>query len=492
MNNRLKNRHSAIGLIEEGLALERRGQEAGAANLPAADATAGDAHEADIQHAYLGHVHAVGEELETQWQATGHEQQEAASELVRENPEAFVSDAEQMIRVTQARHKFGLERAAQDYWRGKRELLGFREKHKVQRLTVRPESLSLHIAILVFLVVIESIANGLVIGQVVEGGILHGVTVATTLAAINIAVSFAFGQWVRALGLFHRNPVRKLLAIVMVLIFVGFLGVYHLSIAHLREAMEAVFATGSVDAVIGGEAYRQAVLRLLRVPFEILNFQGWLLVLVGVGFALSAFFAGMEAKDRYPGFSGVEDRHIKTSEIAHARVLAYVGDLMQGIDEQVTNVEAHYHGVASLVAQQEQLLLVKQHLVETAKRKLRELAEGYALAIAKYRALNLASRTEPAPAFFREPVTAPASFDADRRLAAYDRQLASEADSVAKLVAMKEDLRRQLLQTRGEIAHLQEQATRQGTHLVIAYQEENDFQRNALERDGEAAEPAAA
>ncbi len=185
-------------------------------------------------------------------------------------------------------HEVRLEHTKQ-----RQDLADFREGNRLQREPSYPPAWTRRLmGVGVFLLgILETIWNGNFLAVGDEGGLFGGITVAATVSLLNLLpASFFVGPFSR--HLMHVRIHWRVLAALVVVVYLGFIVVLNLGVAHYRD-LSGALAT-NIEA--------QVVDRLRADPMGLADAQSWLLFALGILASLIAFFEGWKRDDRYPGY----------------------------------------------------------------------------------------------------------------------------------------------------------------------------------------------
>lgn len=274
------------------------------------------------------------------------------------------------------------------------ELAHFKEQHNLRRAARLSGGAwyFLKIALVVLLLLIETIFNGNFLAVGSERGILGGVLEAFTFAFLNITFALLFGLlWVRFTT--HRNVLLKLFGLVGIAAYLAFAITINLALAHYRELAE-----GSGLA----EAGREVVTRLAADPFVLMQLSSWTLFGVGLLFSIIAFLDGLFWTDPYVGFASVQRRLNAARE-------EYAGEVEERVELLREVREEHNAKVQDIIRDLSQRRREAAAIIEHRTRlgKLFQEHQNHLERIANellviYREANRKTRTAPEPARFSE------------------------------------------------------------------------------------------
>lgn len=269
------------------------------------------------------------------------------------------------------------------------ELDDFKTRHKLNRIANYPASRLLLWGILALIIIVESGINGVLLSASTDG-LIEGIVYALAISVVNVGLGLVVGRI--SLPMFHhKNWIIKLLGIVPLVIAACGIAAVNLFAAHFRDLSQGVDALNAQTALIR---------RIVTDPFEIAQLNSWMLLGLGLIFALIAVVDGFKMDDPYPNY-GKLDRRLKLAQLdfvdAHASIVDHAEDIhsstaaeLSAVAEGATNAIALYR---SMIQGREGLLLsLKMHMqhIEQVGREL----------LAIYRHANMRMRAEAPPEHF--------------------------------------------------------------------------------------------
>ena len=304
-----------------------------------------------------------------------------ALESVGQKALAEFQDAEQ-------RHATNLRSDLQEWRKRREDFLDFKEENGISR---EPDYHSTFrrwmggIGLFVLLVA-ESFINGGFLAEGSEGGMRAGWTVAGGFSLVNILLPFAlFGPVSRYVR--HVRPVLKIAGGASLLAWVLMALALNFGLAHYREASEALVE--DPDAAM--------VTRLFTQPFGLETAASWLLLVLGLGFSVLAFYEGWKFwGDSYPGYRGV---HVRMTE-ARARL----DDLRDEAADELKEVRQNWLATAQETldrarmqpAETRRLLKSEGDLLSAFEDHVEQLQSYGAMLVEEYRVANHAVRSDGA------------------------------------------------------------------------------------------------
>ncbi|NCA70658.1 MAG: hypothetical protein EOM91_11235 [Sphingobacteriia bacterium] len=370
------------------LRVEQRARHDAMGNLPAADATAPGASERAIEDFHRkvlatmnvwvmrGHA-AIEQQLDALREPQGVPQLEACRAHLEQGLESLRLSATPALAEARARER-----------RSERELRAFKDANALEREAHQPDSIYLHVALLVFVLLVEGVVNAWSFGVASWHGWVGGLQQALVVAAINLAVAFAAGLAVREI--IHVSSWRKAIGATVALLYACFLGAYTLLIGHYRAALQ----------YRPDEAVTAAIEQMRAAPFAVADVYTVLLMIASVAFAAVAIITALKILDPYPGFSAVDRRHRAARRGLQAlrdHYLARVNALFQEQEQRLEQVLVQARQARSSAGQ---TLEAARHLAEQYRHGTDAIAGSCRASLGQYRATNLAVRTAPPPTYF--------------------------------------------------------------------------------------------
>ena len=274
------------------------------------------------------------------------------------------------------------------------EMDGFRKRHKLDRaakVSSRAHT-GFKVALIIFLLLLETVLNGSFLAKGNEQGILGGVTEAITFAVINIGaallLAFFCVRW-----LLHRNYLLKFLGLIGLLTYVGVAVFANLALAHYRE----------VSAVVFEGASQAALAALWANPIGLKDLSSWTLFGMGLIASIIAFIDGCLLTDPYPGYSGVQSRLDKKRAAYVDQRAELIDGLREVRDEHNEKVEMIIRDLNERRAEGRAIIHHRAQCVELFKEHQNQLERSLNALLTIYRDANRAARTEEEPKTFTTP-----------------------------------------------------------------------------------------
>lgn len=285
----------------------------------------------------------------------------------------------------------GLRRTLAEHERGRED---FRQRNGLVRAPqVRSgASYFLKTGLLAFILLIETVLNGVFLAKGSEQGLIGGISEAFVFAALNVGWAVLVSMF-GVVQLNHISWFRKLIGLMSFLIYIGPAMLLNLALAHYREV------SGTLVEAAGAEV----VERLAVQPWALQDIQSWIFFGLGMLFSVIAFIDGLFLSDPYPGYGGLERRLLKARSMYILRKQELVDELLEvrdryrdeivGINEQLSARRSEYDAI--LVGRSRLTQLFDQHQAHLERC-------GNAL-FAIYREANSKARTTEPPPHFSTP-----------------------------------------------------------------------------------------
>ncbi len=271
------------------------------------------------------------------------------------------------------------------------EFQTFQIKNQLERSAHYPDSQVLYFAIILLFWLLESAGNGYFFAEGSALGLLGGVGQAVIIAAINISVAFFLMGWLFRYKN-HQSIWKQSGAYLGLAIYLPCVFGFNLLVAHYRDFY----------ALQPKEAGSLAVQRFIETPWQLSEFNSWILFFMGMLFAIFAFIDGYKREDAYPGYGKL-----------HRRLLALHEEYDEHRDDIIMQVEEVRQDFLTKLEEMKQAVLLKHtrlvHLVEDKQVFVAEYEQGIAnftaaanALIYRYRDTNMSSRKESAPTYFEQ------------------------------------------------------------------------------------------
>lgn len=264
-----------------------------------------------------------------------------------------------------------------------RELADFKAEHGLNRPAHRGLSSIYAISTIGISWLVESAFNTAFLRANDDYGLIGGFVAAAVVAAINVFLSAAVGRFWWPY-LFHKSAVRRALAAVGSLGWIGLLATWNLLAGHFRDAKGSGLAHPEVEA-----------LRLLTErTWHFDSIYSYGLLAIGVAFALLAATAAYKMKDPYPGYGDIYKRHEDRCDAYSDEIEYALEALTETRDEAIASAKDVSDELRRQFGERGQIIAAR----ETHRKRFRERQEYLegigSFLLSRYRSLNLQARPD--------------------------------------------------------------------------------------------------
>lgn len=289
--------------------------------------------------------------------------------------------------------KVSIASCKRDAFECQRELENFKEKNGIFDKTPRyPESRLFKWAVVFFVFMVESIANGtLFFSKGSDFGIIGGIGEAFIVSAMNVGVGFVVG-WVVVRYINHKKILLKSFGIAGSLIYIVWLMPFNFFVAHYRQA------------IVGGantqDATQMAFENLFTVSPTGLDLVSLLLILVGISFAAVGLYEGYSMDDPYPGY-GFLARRFRCLESEYQESISDLSDEIQKIGQEAQrNMDFLVSELSGILNKVESIVRGKRILLNNLGDHLTYLNGSCNDLLQLYREENKKARKTASPEYF--------------------------------------------------------------------------------------------
>jgi hypothetical protein len=267
----------------------------------------------------------------------------------------------------------------------------FREKNKLTNEPIYAVNPTIHYVVIAFIIIIESVANTSFFAQGSQFGLFGGFSESILVSAINVLLSVSiFGPLFRYYN--HIRISKKLVAFIASLVFITWVPMFNLVVAHYRDLLQT-----APDL-----ATTQAWSHFINGPFNLADIKSWLLFSVGVLASIFAVYKGYKWHDPYPGYSN-EHRKLERAKRDYKEYREHVinkADQLKKknlveLEDLKNSAHGYYVKITNLI-QQKRRLIVRHNTSEDS------LVRAGESLIFRYRTENMKIRETTEPSFFNE------------------------------------------------------------------------------------------
>ena len=304
------------------------------------------------------------------------------SQVVRE------ATAEFKAQIAQGRDDLVLAR--DDVVEHRNYLSNFRRTNALARPARYPESHLFRWGLVAGLMIIESLANGYYFSKGNDFGLLGGVMQAVLVSAVNILSALIFSRTLLR-WIWHRSIVWKAIGAIVLPLYLIAIVMLNLFVAHYRDALGNIAIDNPAQA---------AVTTFWSAPFVLVDFDSWILAVLGLLFATVSLLDGYGMDDPYPGYGDV-DRAYRRRVTAYTDQKHELLEQLRSTRDRTTAAITDIRNELSKRRGEHVSILANRHrLLKNFRHHLDHLeAVGLDL-LATYRSENKKHRSESVPSYF--------------------------------------------------------------------------------------------
>lgn len=288
-----------------------------------------------------------------------------------------------------------------DELHGKRRVLhtaeteyeNFRKKHGLIRAARVGSGFKLYMkfAVIVLLLIVETILNGSFLASGSDEGLVGGVTLAFTFSAMNIGGALLFSLFWANL-IIHRNWFMKLIGLAGCVTYVAYAVAINLGLAHYRDI--------SLTPGFAGDIGAATMDSLATDTFALDSVNSWLLFGLGFLFSILAFIDGMYIRDPYAGYGGVRKRLDADRENYIASKERLIDNLRDIRDEHNDKVEEVVKALSKGQREYRAIIEHRARILSLFSSHQDQLERAAYTLLKRYRAANVKARASAPPKYF--------------------------------------------------------------------------------------------
>ena len=261
---------------------------------------------------------------------------------------------------------------------------------------------------------IESIINGSLFASGSAQGIFGGWSIAVLISAVNVIFGFMVGAyWGKQAWSIHIP--MKFIGLIGLSVWASFTVAFNLAVGHIRSVYEESanlvnLGEASIISSQGFDPWRDGFINFLANPIGLENFLSWVLVFVGILFAIIALFDGLKIDDKYPGYGPIVKKLKAAQEELHYEVDELKNSSSNYADEYLEKGDTERRRLnQEAIALRENHDFTKERVKQEYPKYCNYYAENFKNLINAYRNYNMDARFDEPPEYFsKEP-----SFDWD-------------------------------------------------------------------------------
>jgi hypothetical protein len=298
------------GNISKRLRLEKKGEKRGSENKPAKDAKNFDVVENDIISLVLDEKKRCVEAFTRNIETYGERQRSL-------DFEGRLTDIKSAVRNASADYVASVESGENELHQKRRQVVEhsgaverFCAENGLTRPAHYPSSRILHWGAIAVLLLSEIALNTIFLSKGHEFGIIGGFGESIGIAMLNVLLGLAAGVFVLT-GSRHKKLSVKFFCILLLLGYILLAIIFNFFVAHYRDALGSALPEAAAS---------NAVISFWQSPFELADFQSWILIGMGLSFSLLALLDGFKMDDPYPGYGRISrDRDSSETDYANTK-----------------------------------------------------------------------------------------------------------------------------------------------------------------------------
>jgi len=298
-----------------------------------------------------------------------------------------ISNFRAEVQTLKAREKNKLRSLADSKFDALRNLNFFQQKNKIFRPANYPESKIFHYSIIITIILLESIANSYLFARGSDLGLLGGFLQACLISLANVGSALIVGVYVSPL-VNHIQTSKKVLSILGQCFYWTIAITFNITAAHYRDLIAK-----ELDPLYS------SIQSLMETPFDF-SFEGYILFVIGIGAAILAAIKGYTSDDPYPGH-GTADRKFRGATEKLGNFISKEINEIKDLSKEILN--EYKKQLKDLKQESIQLINIKDNGNEALSiysNNLEIINTALNGHLRKYRAANIAVRTDPTPQYF--------------------------------------------------------------------------------------------
>ena len=291
------------------------------------------------------------------------------------------------------------EREARSSWAA---LEAFREVENLHHRVAKYDERDTWYWWLLGIVVIEAVANAMMLSGVNEYGLLGAVAIMLLIGVVNVGMlGGVIGEgWRQKNTTGVLRPARGWL-----IVGVGAAGMvaWNLLVGHFRDSMLAVATKATVEtSSLEDLLTDDTIERFLANPLGLEGMQSWVLAVIGTGCCIFAATKWLKRDDVYPGYGAVHRAATEHNE-EYAREISNRRNALTSVYERyVERIRDERQKVENKKGNHQLISDTAKDIVRQFPMQLSQYQDHLDFIIAAYRSENEKARSTPSPRFFAE------------------------------------------------------------------------------------------
>jgi len=282
----------------------------------------------------------------------------------------------------------------QEYNLAKKDLYSFKSEHKLIRQEQSSTKPLLNWAIVLVIVFAESVLNASFFAKGSELGLLGGIVQAFVIVMINVLVANLVVLLIRRRNLISNSSIEKLGYTLLSGILIVATVCFHFLVGHYRDALRIYFEN----------AYAFSVLNFSSSPFVLIDFESYILVVMGFLFFVVLIIDLYKLKDPYPGYGEITQKFNKIKQEYDALNFVLLDDEHEMTKTINQKIELLKTEATQTYEEIQDIHIAKQKLENKYNEHVSSIKNLAITAVKSYRSMNSDMRTTPKPAYFDNEV----------------------------------------------------------------------------------------
>jgi len=294
----------------------------------------------------------------------------------------------------QLRHELALQKKVVD--EREKDLFNFKEEHQIIRHDKSSNHPFLHWVLIVLIILFESVLNANFFATGSDLGLLGGLIQAIVITFINAFLAYTTILVVRQSFIVHNSGFIKYGYRFIVTAIVLFTVHFHFFVGHYRDALK-------IDAE---NAYYISIQNYIENLYSLIDFDSYILVILGIILFVIMLLDMYKIKDPYPGYGEVSNAYKEEAEIYEDMRLALLDSEVNKNKEMEEEITIAIREANRIYEEAEEVILLKERLEHKYQDHLKHIENTLNIMIARYRAINSEMRSTPKPTYFDgQPLT---------------------------------------------------------------------------------------
>lgn len=275
----------------------------------------------------------------------------------------------------------------------------FRANHSITEQAVYPESFILHIAIILILAFLETIANAFFYEN--SQGLLGGFMVAVGVSVVNMGSALLFGFFFRHKNL--RTPKDRVFGWACMILFVGSSLYCNALFASFRSQYQLL--ADPTNSLHVSEAFKIAALEannIFILKMQFLDLMSFILFGFGLFLSIIAFYKGYTLDDKYPGYGKLDKRLKSARELKSEKQIAITGKIKELLVRKRGEVQSVINEPATLINMAAFRVSDLGSAISNLNSRVKNIQLDFAMVLQAYRKANVSVRVTPPPEYFVE------------------------------------------------------------------------------------------